>query len=102
MLLFPSLFDTSSLVRIEAAVNMTPGLFIKDSMVGSTIKDNVDGYLSKLDTVKYKNRIIEIINDKKLLNKVSINAKKNLGVSWKNVAKIYCDIYLEEVNNKLI
>ncbi len=102
LLLFPSLFDTSSLVRIEAAVNMTPGLFIKGSMVGSTIKDNVDGYLSKLDIVKYKNRIIEIINDKKLLNKVSINAKKNLGVSWKNVAKIYYDIYLEEVNNKLI
>lgn len=102
LLLFPSLFDTSSLVRIEAAVNMTPGLFIKDSMVGSTIKDNVDGYLSELDTGKYKNRIIEIINDKKLLNKVSINAKKNLGVSWKNVAKIYYDIYLEEVNNKLI
>ena len=102
LLLFPSLFDTSSLVRIEAAVNMTPGLFIKDSMVGSTIKDNVDGFLSKLDIVKYKNRIIEIINDKKLLNKVSINAKKNLGVSWKNVAKIYYDIYLEEVNNKLI
>lgn len=102
LLLFPSLFDTSSLVRIEAAVNTTPGLFIKGSTVGSTIKDNVDGYLSKLDTVKYKNRIIEIINDKKLLNKVSINAKKNLGVSWKNVAKIYYDIYLEEVNNKLI
>ena len=81
---------------------MTPGLFIKGSMVGSTIKDNVDGYLSELDTVKYKNRIIEIINDKKLLNKVSRNAKKNLGDSWKNVAKKYYDIYLEEVNNKLI
>ena len=102
LLLFPSLFDTSSLVRIEAAVNMTPGLFIKGSMVGSTIKDNVDGYLSELDTLKYKNRIIEIINDKKLLNKVSRNAKKNLGDSWKNVAKKYYDIYLEEVNNKLI
>ena len=54
---------------------------------------------NKMNTEKMN---IEIINDKKLLNKVSINAKKNLGVSWKKVAKIYYDIYLEEVNNKLI
>ena len=57
LLLFPSLMDTSSLVRIEAAVNKTPGLFIKDSMVGKTIEDSKNGFLSELDKVKYKNRI---------------------------------------------
>lgn len=34
LLLFPSVFDTSSLVRIEVSVNETPGLFIEESMGG--------------------------------------------------------------------
>lgn len=76
MLLFPSLFDTSSLVRIEAAVNMTPGLFIRESMVGSTITDGVDGYLSDLDVNLYKNKIISIFKNESELKKSQEMLKK--------------------------
>lgn len=100
LLLFPSLFDTSSLVRIEASVNMTPGLFIKYSMVGSTITDNVDGFLSELDIVKYKDKIKEIMSDKKLLLKVSKTAKKTQGMSWNKISKIYNDLYIEEIERR--
>lgn len=100
LLLFPSLFDTSSLVRIEAAVNMTPGLFIGESMVGSTITDGVDGYLSELDVNLYKNKIISIFNNESELKKVSRNAKKNLGVSWSEIIKKYYKIYNEEISIK--
>ncbi|MBE6144745.1 MAG: glycosyltransferase family 4 protein [Firmicutes bacterium] len=100
LLLFPSLMDTSSLVRIEAAVNKTPGLFIKDSMVGKTIEDSKNGFLSELDEVKYKNRIKEIINNKDLLKKVSINAQKTLGISWEQIANITCDEYLKSIEEK--
>lgn len=100
LLLFPSLFDTSSLVRIEAAVNMTPGLFIRESMVGSTITDGVDGYLSELDVNLYKNKIISIFNNESELKKVSRNAKKNLGVSWSEIIKKYYKIYNEEISIK--
>lgn len=97
LLLFPSLMDTSSLVRIEAAINETPGLFIKDSMVGLTVEDNKNGYLSSLDVKEYTNRIIEIINDKELLKKVSLNAKKTLSSTWKEVSKETYKIYLKEI-----
>ena len=100
LLLFPSLFDTSSLVRIEAAVNMTPGLFIRESMVGSTITDGVDGYLSDLDVNLYKNKIISIFKNESELKKVSRNAKKNLGVSWSVIIKKYYKIYNEEISIK--
>lgn len=100
LLLFPSLFDTSSLVRIEAAVNMTPGLFIRESMVGSTITDGVDGYLSELDVNLYKNKIISIFKNESELKKVSRNAKKNLGVSWSEIIKKYYKIYNEEISIK--
>lgn len=86
LLLFPSLMDTSSLVRIEAAVNETPGLFIEDSMVGKTVENNINGYTSKFNVTEYKNRIKEILDNKKLLKKVSKKAQKTLGKNWQDVA----------------
>lgn len=100
LLLLPSIMDTSSLVRIEAAVNGTPGLFIKDSMVGTTITDNYNGYTEELDETKYKNRIKEIIANKKLLNKVSKNAQNTLGKNWKEVANETYNEYLKAIKNK--
>lgn len=95
LLLFPSLMDTSSLVRIEAAVNKTPGLFITDSLVGKMIKDDYNGFNSKMDVNTYEKRIIEVISDKKLLTKVGKNAKKTLGISWKEVSNQIYKLYLK-------
>ena len=95
LLLFPSLMDTSSLVRIEAAVNETPGLFITDSLVGKMIKDDYNGFNSKMDVNTYEKRIIEVISDKKLLTKVGKNAKKTLGISWKEVSNQIYKLYLK-------
>ena len=88
------------MVRIEASVNETPGLFIEDSMVGMTVKDNFNGYLSKEDIYLYKNRIKEIISNKKGLFMVSRRAKRTLGMSYSNVAKKINNLYLEEIENK--
>ena len=102
LFLFPSLFDASSLVQIESAVNETPGLFIEGSVTSDTVINNVSGFTSKLDIVEYKNRIKEIINDKKLLKKVSINARKMLGKNWKEIADVTYDLYISEINRKKV
>lgn len=88
------------MIRIEASVNETPGLFIEGSMVGMTVEDNLNGYLSKEDIYLYKNRIKEIISDKKGLFMVSRRAKRTLGMSYSNVAKKINNLYLEEIENK--
>ena len=100
LLLLPSIMDTSSLVRIEAAVNGTAGLFIKDSMVASTIKDNINGYTAELEESKYKDKIKEIISNKKQLKKVSKNAKETLGKTWLSVADELYEEYLKLIGNK--
>lgn len=100
LFLFPSLFDASSLVQIEAAINETPGLFIEGSVTSDTVINDVSGFTSKLDKVEYKNRIKEIINNKKLLKKVSINARKMLGKNWKEIADETYDLYISEINKK--
>ncbi len=99
LLLFPSLMDTSGLVRVEAAVNETPGLFIEDSMVGSTVTNNVNGFTSSLDVEEFAKKIVDILSDKKLLKKVSLNARLMLTKSWKEVAKETYNIYLKEIKN---
>ena len=102
LLLFPSLMDTSSLVRIEAAVNETPGLFIENSMVGQMVENNKNGYTAKENEIEYKNRIKDILNNKKQLKKVSKTARKTLGQSWQQIAKETYDEYLriiEKHNN---
>ena len=100
LLLFPSLFDTSSLVRIEAAVNETPGLFIENSMVANTVKNNISGFTSPLDAVVYKDRIKEIVNNKKLLTKVAKTAQKKLYKSWHDISKDTYKLYLKEIEKK--
>ena len=100
LLLLPSVIDTSSLVRIEAAINGTPGVFIKDTMVATTIKDNFNGFTAELDETKYKDRIKEIINDKKLLKKVSKSAQETLGRTWYDAAEETYEEYLKLIENK--
>lgn len=99
LLLFPSLMDTSSLVRIEAAVNETPGLFIDYSMAGATVKNNINGFTSKLDEKEYAKRIKNILNNKELLLNVSKNAQKTLAKSWEEVSKETYNLYLNEIKN---
>ena len=100
LFLFPSLFDTSSLVQIEAAINETPGLFIENSVTADTITNNVNGYTTKLDPIEYKNKIKEIMSNKKKLQKVSINARKMLGKSWQEISKETYKLYLKEIEKK--
>ena len=95
LFLFPSLFDASSLVQIEAAVNETPGLFIEDSVTADTVTNEVSGFTSELDEVKYKDRIKEILSDKKHLKEVSINAHKMLGKTWDEISKTTYEFYLD-------
>ena len=100
LFLFPSVFDACSLVQIEAAINETPGLFIESSATAETIIDNVNGYLCKEDRNEYKERIKEILNNKKSLKKVSKKAKKTLSRNFDDVAKETYEFYLKQIELK--
>lgn len=100
LFLFPSTFDTCSLVQIEAAINETAGLFIKGSVTAETITDNINGFLCEENRVAFKDKIKEILDDKKKLNKVSKNAKKTLSRSFDNVTLDTYKLYLREIDNK--
>lgn len=84
LFLFPSLFDTYSLVQIEAASQKTPALFIKGSVTGSVVQDNVNGFLAENSASRYAQRIIEIMKDDALRGSVSEGAYRDLYRTWDN------------------
>jgi len=87
LFLFPSLYDSSSLVQIEAASQMTPTLFLDGAATADTITENVNGYLSEADPKIYAEKIIEIMNNTKLYNKVSRQAHRDLYMTWEDTTK---------------
>lgn len=100
LFLFPSLYDVNSLVQIEAAAEETPTLFLKDAVTSSGIADNVNGFFSDYSKESYAARILEIMNDEKLYNKVSKNAYKDVYVSWDDAVLNAFKIYEKMVKEK--
>lgn len=98
LLLFPSLFDSSSLVQIEAASQETPTIFVKGAVTADTITNNINGYTEKEDVKLFADRIESIIEDSKLYKKVQKNAKKDLATSWKDIALETYKYYLEVID----
>lgn len=87
LFLFPSLYDASSLVQIEAASQKTPSVFIEGAATAETIKNNINGFISKPTEKDYAEKIYEIINNKKLLTTVSEGAYKEIYRSWDDAIK---------------
>ena len=85
LFLFPSLYDSSSIVQIEAASQKTPTVFIEGAATASTVTNNVNGFIVKNDINKYARAIIRIMENDKLRNKVSFNAYSDLYKNWDDI-----------------
>lgn len=95
LMLFPSTYDASSIVQIEAASQKTPTIFLRNTATASTVTDNVNGFLSDNSVYAYANKITEVLNNEKLYKKVSNNAYKDLYVTWEDKVKEAYNLYLE-------
>lgn len=100
LFLFPSMYDSNSLVQIEAASQNTPTLFVKNSATSYNIKDGVNGFIAENNSKKYASKIEEVLSDDKLLKKVSENAFRDLYISWDDeVENIYKE-YLRLIESR--
>jgi glycosyltransferase involved in cell wall biosynthesis len=100
LFLFPSLYDASSLVQIEAASQKTPAVFLQGAATADTITDNVNGYLAKNDPRAYADRVAGILGDKASLSKVAEAAYRDLYQSWDDAVKKAERRYVELIEDK--
>lgn len=99
LFIFPSTYDTDGIVKIEAACAKLPTICVENTGVSSTITDNINGFVSKLDIETFSNRIINLLNDKENLKKVGEKAFKDLYISWNEIVKILELTYEDVINN---
>lgn len=87
LFLFPSLYDASSLVQIEAASQKTPTIFIEGSATSATVSNNVNGVIAKNDVQDYAKAIEKLITDNAFYKVVSDGAYRDLYKNWDDKVK---------------
>ncbi len=97
LFLFPSTYDTSSLVPIEAAAHKLPVLLIKDSCTAESITDDVNGFLAEETPEAFAARIKEIISDPEKMRKVGEEAHISVYRTWEMVAEEAFEKYKEVI-----
>jgi len=100
LFLFPSLYDASSLVQIEASSQKTPTIFLEGSATSATVTHNVNGFICENSTDKFAEKIEEILANDDLYSKVSKGAVRDLYVTWDDCVKEMYEKYLEQIEKK--
>ena len=100
LFLFPSLYDASSIVQIEAASQGTPTLFLEGAATSATITNNINGFISENSKEKYADKIIEIMSNYNLYKKVCENAYKDLYISWDDKVEEVYNLYINLIKDK--
>ena len=104
LFLFPSKYDASSLVQIEAASQGTPTVFLEGTATSATVTNNVNGFIAEDSLEKFVEKIEEVLENKELYDTVSKNASEQLYVSWDDCVQEMYKIYqwhIEENKKKL-
>ncbi|MGN1208356.1 MAG: glycosyltransferase [Christensenellales bacterium] len=97
LFVFPSLYDCSSLVQIEAASQKTPTIFIKGAVTSGTCTEGVDAFFAEDDEKNFAEKIIEIFDNPSEYEKIKNGAYNNLYVTWDDAVKKVYDDYLRVI-----
>ncbi len=90
LFLFPSTYDTCGIVVKEAAACDCPSLMIKDSCASEGAVHNVSAFLCEEETQSCADAIYAAISDRERLQRVGVQAGKDLYLSWEDaVARAY-------------
>lgn len=99
MLLFPSMYDVSSLVQVEAASRYTPAAFAEGSVTSCTVTNGVNGYVFPCDTDKFADGVYQAITNPSQLKQIGTKAFDDLYITWdKIIQKVYLR-YNELIDN---
>lgn len=93
LLLFPSISDTFGLVKVEAACQKTPTLFVKGTLASEGVRNNVDGFTCYEGHEAFASRIAKLMDNPALLATVGEGAFRSLYHTWDQVVDEVFDNY---------
>ena len=100
LFLFPSFYDSNSLVQLEAASQKTPTLFVKGSATAAKVINDVNGFIANNNPDSYANKIDEILSNGGFLKEVGENAYNDLYVRWDDEVKKIYESYLRIIESR--
>lgn len=100
LFLFPSMYDTNSLVQKEAASQGTPSLFIEGAATASNVTDGVNGFIAQPTPEGFAQKIEEIAGDDELYKKVCEGAKRDLYRTWDEAVDELKEVYYSLLKDK--
>ncbi len=83
--LFPSLYDTFSLVMREAAAFRVPSVIVEGSTISGAIKHDFNGFLAHNSVDEFSGAVVRALSDRALLELNGRNAQATLCRSWEEV-----------------
>lgn len=103
LFVFPSLYDTFSLVIREAAAMDTPSVAVKGSCAAESIQDGVNGFLCEDSTISLHSVISDALQTPEATREIGRVAHQTIPVSWEMViqsaAKRYENLISEYICN---
>jgi glycosyltransferase involved in cell wall biosynthesis len=102
LFVFSSKTETQGLVLIEAMAQGLPIAALSINGTESILKNNLGAITPKDNVYDFAEKCLELLNDKKRLKMMSLEAKKNALINWtsEKQAKKLVDLY-KEVSKKL-
>ncbi len=88
LFVFPSIYDSFPLVKIEASMQKLPGIFLEDTVIAGDVIDNVNGFIGKNNVAAFGDKVYEVIQQKELLKKVGQKAKDDFVIPWDEIVAI--------------
>ena len=103
-ILFPSLYDTSSLVQKEASSCSCPTVFVEGSTTSQGVIDGYNGFLAKNEKYDFAAKIRQIITTDGLSLRAGYGARDTLYVPWTDIVnRVYEQyVYLIDKKRKII
>ena len=100
LFLFPSLYDTNSLVQVEAASQNTASLLVKESVTAYGLTDGKGCYLTTYDTKEYAKKILEVSKSKESLKEMGILANKYIYRTWEDSHNLLYNLMIKLIKDK--
>lgn len=100
LLCFPSIQDTSGLLKYEGASQKLATIGIKGVACTEDIINDYNGYVTENNPKAYAQKIHDVLLDKEKLNKVCENAYKTLNKTWLDKANELLEIFDKLIKDK--
>ena len=92
---FPSVYDNAPIVLREASAMEVPSLLVKGSNAADVIRPDENGFIAEEDADAMAQKILSVIADADLLEKVGLEASRTIPIPWEEIISRVSHEYAE-------